>query len=324
MHKISIVIPCYRSADLLPGVVREVSEVMSGREYELILVNDGSGDDTFPTISTLADEDPHIIGIDLARNFGQHSAIFAGLHHASGDEIVCLDDDGQTPPSDIPKLLDAIRNGADVAYAKYGHKQHSLFRNFGSKVNDFMARKLIGKPKDLYLSSFFAMKQYIKDELLRYENPFVYLPGLVLRTTDRLCNVDIVHHERISGTSGYTFRKLFKLWLNGFTAFSIVPLRVADFLGCFVAGSGFLYLIYTIVMYFLRPGQVAGWNSLMAVLLILGGSIMLMLGMMGEYLGRVYISLNNAPQFVVREMVLSGEQIKDNGQHLRGEKEERR
>lgn len=301
MGKVSIVIPCYCSSATLPRVITRISNTMQDNDYEIILINDCSSDDTFKTIIALAESNRHILGIDLAKNFGQHAALMAGFHYATGDRIICLDDDGQTPPEGIPSLLDAIENDYDVAYARYSKKKHSLFRNFGSKVNDFMARKLIGKPQDLFLSSFFAMKRYIMDEILQYENPFVYLPGLVLRSTDHVCNVDIEHHERLVGTSGYTFGKLIKLWLNGFTAFSIKPLRIADFLGCVVAGMGFLYLIYTLVMYFIRPGQVAGWNSLMAVLLILGGSIMLMLGMIGEYLGRTYISINKAPQFVIRE-----------------------
>lgn len=308
MKKISIIIPCYCSAESIHDVAERIAAVLTGQVYELILVNDASPDNTFEVITDLARKDNRIIGINLARNFGQHSAIFAGFHYATGDEIVCMDDDGQTPPEGIPALLKAIQGEADVAYARYGQKQHSLFRNFGSKVNDFMACKLIEKPKDLFLSSFFAMKRYVMEEVLRYENPFVYLPGLVLRSTNRLCNVDIEHHAREHGRSGYTFGKLFKLWLNGFTAFSIKPLRVADLLGCFVAGWGFIYLIYTIVMYFHHPGTVEGWHSLMAVLLILGGSIMLMLGMIGEYLGRVYISLNSAPQYVVRDVVRNHEE----------------
>lgn len=300
MSKVSIIIPCYCSANTLPLIARQIKAVMAEESYELILVNDCSPDNTYEVICSLAKEDPNVLGIDLARNFGQHSAIFAGLHYASGEEIVCLDDDGQTPPEGIPKMLEAIRGEYDVAYARYQNKHHSPFRNFGSWLNSLMAEKLIGKPKELFLSSFFAMKRYILTEILKYENPFVYLQGLVLRTTNHICNVDIEHRERISGQSGYSMGKLIKLWLNGFTAFSIKPLRVADLLGSIVAGGGFIYLIYTVIWYFIKPGPTVGWNSLMAVLLMLGGSIMLMLGMVGEYLGRVYISINRAPQFVVR------------------------
>lgn len=300
MSKISIVIPCYRSSTTLPLVAQRIRKTMKGTDYELILVNDCSPDNTYEVIGRLAKEDPNVIGIDLSRNFGQHSAIFAGLHYASGEEIVCLDDDGQTPPEAIPKLLEALSGGYDVAYARYQDKHHSGFRNFGSRLNSLMAEKLIGKPKQLFLSSFFAMKRYVLTEILKYENPFVYLQGLVLRTTNHICNVDIEHQNRLAGQSGYSLGKLLKLWLNGFTAFSIKPLRIADLCGGIVAGIGFIYLIYTVIRYFIQPGPTVGWNSLMAVLLMLGGSIMLMLGMIGEYLGRVYISINKAPQFVIR------------------------
>lgn len=311
MSKVSIVVPCYYSAECLPTVVSQISKAMIGEDYELILVNDGSTDNTFSIIHHLAEQMQNLIGVDLSRNFGQHSAIFAGLCYASGDEIVCMDDDGQTPPSAIPKLLSGLRQGQDVVYARYSNKQHSKLRNFGSAINDLMARKLIGKPKGLFLSSFFAMKRYIMLEILRYKNPFVYLPGLILRSTSYICNVDVDHQKRTRGESGYTLKKLFMLWLNGFTAFSVKPLRVADFLGVVVAGMGFLYLIYTVVMYFFRSENLLGWSSLMAVSLMVGGSIMLMLGMIGEYLGRAYISLNGTPQFVVRQIISCEKDRKD-------------
>lgn len=311
MSKISIVIPCYRSSATLPLVTQRIQETMKDTDYELILVNDHSPDDTYRVIQKLARENPKVIGIDLARNFGQHSAIFAGLHYASGEEIICLDDDGQTPPEEIPKLLEAIRGDYDVAYARYQEKHHSWFRNLGSRVNSLMAEKLIGKPKKLFLSSFFAMRRYISEEILRYDNPFVYLQGLILRTTGNICNVDIEHHERLNGQSGYSVKTLLKLWLNGFTAFSVKPLRLADLFGAIIAGIGFIYMLYTVIGYFIQPGPAVGWNSLMAVLLILGGSIMLMLGMIGEYIGRVYISLNKAPQFVVREVIRQKEEVEN-------------
>ena len=311
MSKISIVIPCYSSSATLPFVAQRIRETMEGTDYELILVNDYSPDNTFQVIQTLAKDDSRIIGINLARNFGQHSAIFAGLHHASGEEIVCLDDDGQTPPEGIPKLLEAIRGDYDVAYARYQGKCHSRFRNLGSAINSLMAEKLIGKPRDLFLSSFFAMRRYILKEILKYDGPFVYLQGLVLRTTGNICNVDIEHQERLAGKSGYSLKTLLKLWLNGFTAFSIKPLHLADLVGLIIAIIGFIYMLYTVIRYFIKPGPAIGWNSLMAVLLMLGGSIMLMLGMVGEYIGRVYISLNRSPQFVVREIVRQEEEAKN-------------
>lgn len=309
MNKISIVIPCYRSAKMLDDVVARIDTTLSACNYELILVNDNSPDNTYDVIKNLARKNKKIIGIDLAKNFGQHGAIMAGLHQTTGDIVVCMDDDGQTPPEFVPDLVKAVtQSNFDVAYARYSNKKHSAFRNWGSRVNDFMAKVLIGKPEELFLSSFFVMKRYVVDIILQYQNPYVYLPGLVLRTTNRICNVDVEHREREQGSSGYTFGKLIKLWLNGFTAFSVKPLRIADLFGCIVAGAGFLYLLYTLAMYVLHPSVVMGWNSLMAVMLILGGSIMLMLGMIGEYLGRSYISLNNAPQFVIRSIEKDAEE----------------
>ena len=251
---ISFVIPCYRSELTLPKVIEEIINKMSVLnkkrdiyEYEIILVNDCSPDHTMDVIKQLCLENSKIIGIDLAKNFGQHAALMAGFHHVTGDVIVCLDDDGQTPADEVDKLLDEIDAGSDVVYAKYNHKMHSLFRNFGSWLNEEMAKVMLGKPKDLYVSSYFAAKRFVVEEMKRYTNAFPYVIGLVLRTTKRISNVSVNHREREIGTSGYTFGKLIGLWFNGFTAFSVKPLRIATVVGCLCAVSGFIYGIYTII-----------------------------------------------------------------------------
>ena len=305
MKKISFVIPCYRSAMTIEGVIEEIRNTMQGLSYayEVILVNDFPMDTTFDVIRALAEKYDNIVGVNLAKNFGQHAALMAGFGYCTGDVVVCLDDDGQTPADEVGKLLDKIEEGYDVVYAKYEHKQHSLFRNFGSKVNELMARFMIGKPKELYVSSYFAAKSFIVKEMLRYQNPYPYVIGLVLRTTKNITNVTVNHREREIGTSGYTFSKLLGLWLNGFTAFSIKPLRVATAIGAFCAGAGFLYGVYTIIKKFVNPAVPMGWSSTMAALVFIGGMLMLMLGLIGEYVGRIYISINNAPQYVVREVV---------------------
>lgn len=305
MKKISFVIPCYRSAMTIEGVIEEIRNTMQGLNYvyEVILVNDFPMDTTFDVIKALAEKYDNIVGVNLAKNFGQHAALMAGFGYCTGDVVVCLDDDGQTPADEVGKLLDKIEEGYDVVYAKYEHKQHSLFRNFGSKVNELMARFMIGKPKELYVSSYFAAKSFIVKEMLRYQNPYPYVIGLVLRTTKNITNVTVNHRERENGTSGYTFSKLLGLWLNGFTAFSIKPLRVATAIGAFCAGAGFIYGVYTIIKKFVNPAVPMGWSSTMAALVFIGGMLMLMLGLIGEYVGRIYISINNAPQYVVREVV---------------------
>lgn len=308
MEKISFVIPCYRSEATLPGVVREIQDTMKsmgGYTYEIILVNDCSPDNTFGTIRRLCEENENITGINLAKNFGQHSALMAGFHHVTGDLIICLDDDGQTPACEAGRLLDGIEQGADVVYARYDHKRHSLFRNFGSHVNELMTRIMLGKPKNLYLSSYFAARRFVVEEMKRYEYAYPYVIGLVLRSTKNIVNVDVNHRERSSGRSGYTLGKLLNLWFNGFTAFSVKPLRIATVTGVFCAFCGFAYGIYTIIKkIFIRPPDlVIGFSALMSVTVFMGGMLMLMLGLVGEYMGRMYISMNNSPQFVIREIV---------------------
>ena len=307
---VSFVIPCYRSSRTLGNVVAEIDGTMKklpGYTYEIVLVNDSSPDDTFEVIRGLCAERKDICGINLARNFGQHAALMAGFHYTHGDVVVCLDDDGQTPADEVGKLLSAIGEGYDVVYAKYAHKQHSGFRNFGSKINELMTRVMLGKPKELYLSSYFAAKRFVVDEILRYTNPYPYVIGLVLRTTKNIANVEVSHREREVGVSGYTLGKLLGLWFNGFTAFSIKPLRVATAMGGMTALCGFLYGIYTVIKKFVNPNVPIGFSSLMAALVFIGGMIMLMLGLIGEYIGRIYISLNNSPQYVIRECIYSGE-----------------
>ncbi len=303
---VSFVIPCYRSAQMIGGVVEEIDrtmEVIDGYAYEIVLVNDASPDDTFEAIRALCAGRKDICGVNLAKNFGQHAALMAGFRHARGDVVVCLDDDGQTPANEVGKLLAKLEEGYDVVYAKYAHKQHSLFRNFGSRINERMTRIMLGKPKELYLSSYFAMKKFVAQELIRYENPFPYVIGLVLRTTKRIANVEVTHREREIGTSGYTMGKLLGLWFNGFTAFSIKPLRIATVVGVASACVGFAYGIYTIVKKFVNPAVPVGFSALMAALVFFCGLILMMLGMIGEYIGRIYISMNNSPQYVVRECV---------------------
>lgn len=304
--KVSFVIPCYRSAKTLPGVVTEIKETMQTLpqySYELVLVNDCSPDDTFDVIRKLAEENTNIMGVSLARNFGQHAALMAGFHEVSGDVVVCLDDDGQTPANEVGKLLEAIEEGSDVVYARYANKKHSAFRNFGSRVNDWMTRVMLGKPKNLYISSYFAARRFVVDNMIRYEHSYPYVIGLVLRATKNITNVDVKHREREIGTSGYTMKKLLALWFNGFTAFSIKPLRIATVMGCITAAAGFLYGIYTVIKKFVNPAVPVGFSAMMSALVFIGGMIMLMLGMIGEYIGRMYISMNRSPQFVVRERV---------------------
>lgn len=304
MKKISFVIPCYRSEKTLEHVVTEIRDKMktlTDYSYEVILVNDCSPDGTLAVIRRLCEADDAVKGISFARNFGQHSALMAGLRQSAGDYVVCLDDDGQTPAGEVDKLLAKLDEGFDAVYAQYQHKQHSLFRNLGSKVNELMTRMMLDKPKELYVSSYFAVRRFVVEDMIRYENSFPYVIGLVLRATKNITNVTMQHREREEGRSGYTLKKLLGLWFNGFTAFSVKPLRIATTLGVISASMGFLYGIYTIVKRLVNPAVPMGFSALMAALVFFGGMIMIMLGLIGEYIGRIYISMNNSPQYVIRE-----------------------
>lgn len=306
MKTISFVIPCYCSQNTITSVVTEICDAMvslSHLEYQIILVNDCSPDDTIGVIRELVRQNPRITGINLSKNSGQHAALMAGFRQCIGDVVVCLDDDGQTPANEVGKLLDKIDEGYDVVYASYANKQHSAFRNWGSRVNSKMAEMLLGKPKELFISSYFAAKRFVVEEMIRYGGCYPYVTGLVLRSTRNICNVPVHHRMRESGHSGYTIGKLVSLWMNGFTSFSVKPLRVANYFGFFSAACGLLYALIIVIRYFTENAAPLGWSSTTAILLILGGIILMVLGMIGEYIGRIYICINSTPQYVIREII---------------------
>ncbi len=303
MNKISFVIPCYNSSKTIESVVNEIVTTVNKRddEYEIILVNDCSTDDVWNVIKKLRKDNRRIKGICFSKNFGQHSALMAGYNKASGDIVVSLDDDGQTPADEVYSLIDKLNEGYDVVYASYDHKQHSSARNLGTKLNNMMCEKLLGKPKGLTITSYFVAKRFVIDEIKKYSNSYAYVPGLVLRTTNSIASVPVNHRAREEGKSGYSFTKLIALWMNGFTAFSVKPLRISTFIGMMTAVIGFIYCIFILVNKIINPKVPIGWTSTIGVMLLIGGMILFVLGMIGEYLGRVYISLNNSPQYVIKE-----------------------
>ena len=307
MQKISFVIPCYHSAQTVGNVVRDIVDtvlVRSEFQYEIILVNDNPPDDTWRVICEMCRNNPNIHGICFTKNFGQHAALMAGYRKVTGDIVVSLDDDGQDPPQEMFKLIDALNEKTDLVYAKYIQKKCSFFRNFGSKVNDWMVQWLLNKPKELYLASYYAAKRFIIDEMVKCENPFPYIDGLALRSTSEYINVDIVHKERVAGNSGYSVAKLLGLWMNGLTSFSVKPLRIATFSGFCISLFGLVLAIIIIIQkLILKDAVSAGWPSIMTVVLILDGAIMIMLGLVGEYVGRIYVTMNKSPQYVIKDEV---------------------
>ena len=302
--KYSFVIPCYRSEHTLEQVVGElIAETKKQHltDYEIVLVNDCSPDDVWHVIQRLSREHACVYGINLARNFGQHAALLAGYAKTKGDIIVSLDDDGQAPVDELDKLLGELERGQDVVYAYYEEIKQNRFRKFGTAVATWMSRIMLGAPEDFKGSSFYVAKRFVIEEMLRYKNAYPYLLGLVLRTTRKIGYVQTSHRERVYGTSGYSFLKLFSLWLNGFTAFSVKPLEIGVWLGILFAAIGFIGGLATVIHKIIRPSVMAGWSSTVCLILLMGGVIMLMLGVIGEYIGRIYICINNAPQYVVKE-----------------------
>lgn len=304
---LSFVIPCYRSEKTIASVVAELIDEVGKRgdeyDYEIYLVNDCSPDNVLSVIRRLCEENDRIHGVSFSKNFGQHAALMAGYGFCRGDIIISLDDDGQAPVESIYKLVDKIKEGYDVVFGKYPTVKQSSFRKLGSRLNDKMSEVLLDKPKEIVGNSFYAMRGFIAKEMVNYKNSYPYIGGLIFRATRNIANVDVEQRERIVGKSGYSFMKLIMLWLNGFTSFSVKPLRVASFIGIFSAIAGFILGIYTIVRKFVNPDIMLGYSSLMAIVLFIGGLIMVMLGLIGEYIGRIYISINNSPQYVLKELI---------------------
>lgn len=307
MCDISFVIPCYRSEKNIEAVIAEIENTMQKRSdilYEIVLVNDCSPDNTWKTISGIALENDKVTAINLAKNFGQHSALMAGYTQTKGDIVVSLDDDGQTPVSDVFLLLDALDENTDVVYASYIEDHQNLFRRLGSDFAQKVNKIMLGIKEDLPKgSSFFVMKRYVVDEILKYKHSYPFIFGLVLRSTRKVKMVPVEHRDRLSGKSGYSLRKLVSLWLNGFTSFSVLPLEIGAYIGSFFAVVGFIVAIVTVIRKIVMPDIQAGWSSVFSALMVVGGILMIMLGLIGEYVGRIYISINNSPQFVIRDIV---------------------
>lgn len=315
---ISFVIPCYRSEHTIEKVIDEIVQTVMQRKeysYEIICVNDASPDNVLDVLCKVADHNPKVKVVDLAKNKGKHAAILAGHSFASGEFIVDLDDDCQSPVCEFWRLLTPVENDeCDLATANYFKKKESYLKRIGSKINMFMTRIMLDKPKGMVIDNLSVMKRFVSDEMLKYKNPYPYFEGLVFSVTKRVNVVMMEQRERgDSQGTGYTLRKSFSLWLNGLTAFSVKPLRIASIAGACFALVGFCAIVYIFLgRLVFHTIYVLGYASLMAMLLFSTGLIMLMLGMLGEYIGRIYISLNAAPQYTVKEVInLDTDSIED-------------
>jgi undecaprenyl-phosphate 4-deoxy-4-formamido-L-arabinose transferase len=301
---LSIVVPVYRSEAILPKLVAATSDALGGAGYagrfELLLVCDASPDDSWRVIEELARDQGFVRGVLLRKNAGQHNATMAGLARARGRQVVIMDDDLQHPPGAIPAMLAQLDRGYDVCYTRYRNRRHPLWKKVGSRVNDLAATLLLNKPKGLYLSSFKALDAAVAREIVKYDGPYAYIDGLILDITRHITAVDIEHASRVAGTGNYNLRRSLSLWLKMATSFSVYPLRIMAVGGALLAAFSLLMMLYIIGLKLVDPSVPAGWTSLIATILFVGGMQMIGLGLIGEYLGRAYLKLNRKPQYVVR------------------------
>lgn len=300
---LSFVIPIYNGSQTITAVVDRIAQAFDTIQFEIVLVNDGSSDDSEGTCRRLAAEYPGVIRfVHLAKNFGEHSAVLAGLRHTTGQAVAVLDDDGQNPPEEVWVLWDHLQaTGRDVVYGRYRTKRHSWFRNLGSGFNDRMANWLLKKPKDLYLSSFKVMNRFVVSEVIKYRGPFPYIDGLIFRTTRNIGQVDVNHCDRIAGQSGYNLRRLIGLWLNMFLGFSIAPLRLSVLLGLLTSLLSLALLFGIVIDKLVLNAEVpVGIPTILTCIALFAGVQLTVLGTIGEYVGRIFLEQNGMPQYVVR------------------------
>ena len=305
---ISVVIPVYNGARTIGPLVERLLAALSGSPLQIVLVDDGSVDASDEVCRALSGRHAGMVTyVKLGRNFGEHNAVMAGLWHARGDYAVIVDDDFQNPPEEVGRLIDhARRHGYDIVYTHSPVKHHHWLRNLSSRLNDRVANFMLNKPRHLYLSSFKCLSRFLVGQILKYRGPYPYIDGLALRCTRNIGIIEVRHAPRREGRSNYTPRKLLRLWLNMFVNFSVMPLRVSTVVGLASSVLGLALGVEVLVERLVRPGVPVGWASVLVPIVLFSGVQLVMLGLLGEYLGRLFLTENQTPQFVVREVVESG------------------
>lgn len=298
MTKISVIIPCYYSENTITDVVEETIrefEKLNNYAYEFILVNDGSDDSTFDRICALAEKYPFVTGVDLAKNCGQHNAILAGMKLATGEYILGMDDDFQTHPSQICRLTEKLEEGYDIVYGRFPHRHHSPLRNLESKLSELSVRFLIDSPKDIKACPMYIIRRFVRDEIIKSHSSYTNLRGLFLRTTSRIANAEIEHFDRKSGKSGYTFKKLMRLW-SSYLNYSAKPVKLIRKSGLIIFFAGLIYLATSLIV------QIPTVNIIASEIAVFAGIIIFILGVLGEYLVRLFMTATNEPQYVIRSI----------------------
>ena len=308
--KISVVIPVYNAAATIGNLVEDIKKLLPEYDVEIILVNDCSMDQSEKVCEGLARKYSYVRFASLRRNSGEHNAVLCGLNYVTGDYIAIVDDDYQNPPSEIVKLINKIREGDyDVVYSKYSNKSHSVHRNLGSLFNDRIATILLNKPKDLYLSSFKVIHKDIVREIIKYKGPHPYIDGLILRVTGNIGTVEVEHHKRKEGRSSYTFNKLLSLYLNMFLNFSVKPLRIFTLTGTLIFILGVALSILVILEKYLYGGTPPGWTFTVVIILTISGFQVMFLGILGEYLGKLFLLQNGTPQYTIKKLIIDSRDV---------------
>lgn len=304
--KVSVVIPVFNSEDTIrPLVSRLVAALEERFDLQIVLVDDSSRDGSAAACRAVQNEYPQVVDfVMLSRNFGEHNAVMAGLNRADGDYCVIMDDDLQNPPEQVARLIDEARLGYDVVYVQYDIKQHSPWRNLGSHFHNWMATRALGKPKDLYLSSFKVLSRFVVEEAILYTGPDPYLDAIVLQITRNIGVVPVTHQPRQQGTSNYTLGKLFSLWGNMIVSFSSYPLRLLGIYGLLMTGVGLSFGLYILAGYlFDSIPDPNAMDRLTASLWFFRGIHLLFISIVGEYVGRIYKQMKREPQFIVRHFM---------------------
>ena len=299
---ITIIIPVFNSEKTIFDLVSNIFDSLKlDYKFEVIIINDCSSDNSDIECLKLYDKyKGKLKYYKLAKNVGEHNAVMAGLNYAMGDWIVIMDDDFQNPVSEVEKIINfSLSNDYDVVYTHYQYKKHNIFRNLGSYFNNKVANIMLKKPNDLYLSSFKSIQSKVVKEIIKYKLPYPYIDGLILRTTRNISSIQVKHKKRIQGKSGYTLKKLFSLWLNMFTNFSVVPLRISTLFGFIFSFVGLIFGIITIIEKLHYPELPQGYPTIIIVVLLFSGMQLIFLGVIGEYLGRLFISNNKHPQYFI-------------------------
>ena len=306
---LSFVIPLYNSAETIGAVVTAIDGLTVEGGHEIVLVNDGSADATGDVCRALLKTTRvPVTYVEHARNYGEHNAVLTGWRHARGAYLVNLDDDGQNPPVEAVRLWQQAKNtGLDVVYGHYAVKQHSLWRNFGSWVTNRMTNWALEKPPGFYLSSFRCVTAFVAREVAQHTGPYPYIDGLILQVTQRIGSIEVTHEQRKAGASGYTLRRLMRLWLSAWVNFSVLPLRVATALGLVMALAGLAGFGWVVWLRITNEGPSFGWGSLMAALLVFSGTQLVLLGLIGEYIGRTFLTVSQRPQAILRLVTRSGQ-----------------